>query len=55
MCRKMPKVAKKTMKKKPRQEAVKTGDGSNKIPAMEDGAKAAVLTDGDVQAGGSGV
>ena len=55
MCRKMPKVAKKTTKKKPsRQEAVETGGGSNKIPVTEDGAEAAVLTDGDVQAGGSG-
>ena len=49
MCRKMPKAAKKMTKKKPsRQEAVKTGGGSNKIPVTEDGEEAAVFTDGDI-------
>ena len=56
LCRKMAKTVKKTSKKKPlRNEAVKTDGGSNKIPATEDGAEAAALTDGDVQVGGSGV
>ena len=55
---KMPKAVKKLTKKKPsRQEAVDTGDAENKIPVMEtreDRAEAAVLTDRDTQAGGSG-
>ena len=56
LCRKMAKTVKKTSKKKPwEKEAAETGDASNKIPAMEDGAEAAGSTDGDVQAGGSGV
>ena len=53
LCRKMAKTVKKTSKKKPSEkEAAETG---NKIPAMEDRAEAAGPTDGDVQAGASGV
>ena len=58
MQEKMPKAVKKLAKKKPsRQEADATGDAGNKIPVTEmreDRAEAAVLTDGDTQAGGSG-
>ena len=56
LCRKMAKTVKKTSKKKPSEkEAAETGDASNEIPAMEEGAEAAGPTDRDVQAGVSGV